>query len=93
MHQAALSAGLRRVLADETELRYNLSTIESFESGRFVAEMVPLGSKIAVTCNLEGKADTRFWATVAANRGALVEVFDDVEGAEAWLRAEFLRGE
>jgi hypothetical protein len=35
---------------------------------------------------VEGKADTEFWATVAVNRGAEVEVFDDVEGAEEWLR-------
>jgi hypothetical protein len=86
IHQAALSAGLTRALVDERELRYCLSTIDSFDSGSFVAEMAPFGSKIAVLCGLEGKADTEFWATVAVNRGAEVEVFDDVEGAEEWLR-------
>ncbi len=86
MHQAALSAGLTRVLVDERELRYHLGTIDSFESGSFVAGMAPLGSKIAVTCNLEEKADTKFWETVAVNRCALVKIFDDIESAKEWLR-------
>ena len=86
IHQAATSAGLTRALVDERELRYRLSTIDSFESGSFVAEMAPLGAKIAVTCNLEGKADTRFWETVAVNRGAEVKIFDDIESAEEWIR-------
>ena len=86
IHHAAQSAGLTRALVDERELCYHLSTIDSFESGSFVAEMAPLGLKIAVTCNLEGKADTEFWETVAVNRGAEIKIFDDIESAEEWLR-------
>jgi hypothetical protein len=86
MHQAALSAGLTRVLVDERELRYHLSITDSFKSGKFVAETAPLGSKIAVVCSLEGKVGTKFWETVAVNRGLMVRVFDDVEDAEEWLQ-------
>jgi hypothetical protein len=86
MHRATLSAGVTKVLVDERELCYHLSTIDSYESGKFVAEMARFGIKIGVVCNSEGKADAKFWETVAVNRGAAVRVFDDVIAAEAWLR-------
>ena len=60
MHEAALLAGLTRVLVDERELCYHLTAVDSFKSGKFVAEMPPLGSKIAVACNSEGKAGAKF---------------------------------
>ena len=86
MHEATLSAGLARVLVDERELRYHLSTTESFESGKLVAETAPSGLKMAVVCSPAGKADAKFWETVAVNRGAAVKIFDDVDDAERWLQ-------
>jgi hypothetical protein len=86
MHRAAQSAGVTRVLVDERELCYHLSTVDSFESGKFVAEKARSGVRIAVACSSEAKASARFWETVAINRGAPLKVFDDIDDAEEWLR-------
>jgi len=88
MHKTAQSAGMARALVNERELRYHLSTTDSFESGKLVAEMARRGHKIAVVCNSEGKADVKFWETVVVNRGTLVKLFNDTESAEEWIRQE-----
>jgi hypothetical protein len=85
MHHAALSAGLTRIMVDERDLCYHLSTVDSFESGKMLAGLARRGLRVAVVCNPEGKEETRFWETVAVNRGAPVKVFDDVDSAEKWL--------
>jgi hypothetical protein len=83
---AALSAGLTRVLVDEREMCYHLTTVDSFESGKFLAKMSRFGITAAVVYNLDGAKDTRFWETVAVNRGAALRAFEDVNDAEEWLR-------
>jgi hypothetical protein len=83
---AALSAGLTKVLVDEREMCYHLTTVDSFESGKLVAEMSHFGIRAAVVYNLDGEADSRFWETVAVNRGATLKAFDDIDDAEKWLR-------
>ena len=85
MHKAALSAGRTSVMADERDLCYHLSTVDSFESGKMFAGLARRGLRVAVVCNPEGREETRFWETVAVNRGAPVKVFDDVDSAEEWL--------
>ena len=86
INSAALSAGLTKVLVDEREMCYHLTTVDSFESGKFVAEMSHFGITAAVVYNLDGEADSRFWETVAVNRGATLRAFGDIDDAEKWLR-------
>lgn len=85
LHDATMSAGLTKILVDETELEYSLSTTQSYESGSYVAETVPCTVKIAVVCRQEGWEEAKFWETVAVNRGAGVKIFLDLEDAEKWI--------
>ena len=75
-----------KVLCDERELRYRLSTCDTFALATFLAEHVPLVSRVAVVCNPEGVPDAEFWENVAVNRGLTVRVFMERAEAETWLR-------
>ena len=86
IHNAAVSFEKTRILVDETQLEYKLSTIDNFNSGRFVSYLNPKPKKIAVVCKLEGWDDTKFWETVAVNRGVRVQVFKDIDSAENWIQ-------
>jgi hypothetical protein len=86
VNSAALSAGLTEVLVDERKMSYHLTTIDSFESGKFVARMSRFGITAAVVYNPDAESDSRFWETVAVNRGAMLRAFDDIDDAENWLR-------
>jgi hypothetical protein len=85
IHDAAQEAGVRRILVDEGQLVYRLSTFESYRSGRFISEISPQPIRIAVVASREGWEATRFWETVAVNRGVPVKVFVDLHEAEAWV--------
>jgi len=85
IHNATISSGQERVLVDETQLEYKLSTLNSFDSGRFVSSIGPKPKKLAVLCKLEGWNGTRFWETVAVNRGVPVKIFRDQDSAEKWI--------
>ena len=87
IHNATISSGHKRVLVDETQLEYKLSTFDTFNSGRFASSINPKPKKIAVLCKLEGWNDTKFWETVAVNRGVAVKVFRDQDSAENWIRS------
>jgi len=85
LHEATMSSGLTKVLVDETKLEYSLSTIQSYDSGSFVAQTVPSSVRIAVVCRQEGWEEAKFWETVAVNRGARVKTFIDLRDAEKWI--------
>ncbi|MBL6983388.1 MAG: hypothetical protein ISR58_19590 [Anaerolineales bacterium] len=85
IQNAALALDQDRVFVDETHLEYKLSTMSSFNSGRFVSGLKPQPKKIAVLCRQEGWKDAKFWETVAVNRGTLVKVFRDRESAREWI--------
>jgi hypothetical protein len=85
IHNATVSSGQKRVLVDETQLEYKLSTLDSFDSGRFVSSISPKPKKLAVLCKLENWNDTKFWETVAVNRGVPVKIFRNQDSAEKWI--------
>ena len=85
IHNAVMASKNTRVLVDETQLEYKLSTTDSFYSGRFVSNLNPKPKKIAVVCKLDGWDDAKFWETVAFNRGVMVQVFKDNDSAENWI--------
>jgi len=85
IHQAAVSNSRTKVIVNESQLEYKLTTVETFGSGRFVSRIAPREVKIAVVCKLEGWNNTKFWETVAVNRGVMVKIFIDQDKAEKWL--------
>lgn len=82
---AALTNHCTRVLCDESQLEYRLSTIENYESAEFIARKAPHVGKVAIVYNPTYLKDARFWETVAVNRGLTVCFFKTLEEAEAWL--------
>ena len=85
IHNATVSSGKKRVLVDETQLEYKLSTLDSYSSGCFASSIDPKPKMIAVICKPEGWNDTKFWENVAVNRGVPVKVFRDQDSAEKWI--------
>ncbi|NJN64359.1 MAG: hypothetical protein HC882_05375 [Acidobacteria bacterium] len=82
---AAAKAECSRVLCDETELEYALTTIDTFETARILADRAPRLAKVAIACRPSQIDDARFWETVAVNRGLRVRVFASLAEAEAWI--------
>lgn len=85
--EQAITSNCRKILCDERELEYNLSTIDTFESAKFISENAPKVAKAALVCNHKNLPDAKFWETVSFNRGLTVKVFTSIEEAESWLRA------
>lgn len=83
--EAALTSGCSKVLCDERELDYALSTTETFDLACGLAQRAPALGRVAIVCKADQVADGRFFETVAVNRGLLVRVFTSIEEAETWL--------
>jgi hypothetical protein len=83
--QACLENGCRRVLTDETDLEYRLSTMDTFDSARTLAEMVPGVHRAAIVVNPRQITNATFWETVAVNRGATIRVFKTFDEARRWI--------
>lgn len=77
--------GCRKVLVEAHEPKRQLETIHAFEAGRSLAESLK-GLMIAM-CFVGYEFDelSDFFKTVAQNRGATVEFFNDLEEASRWL--------
>lgn len=85
LQEAAVSSGQTRLLVEETHLEYTLSTLDTYTSGCFLAQLSPKPKKIAILCKTSSLNNAKFWETVAVNRGVNVRVFDDRVSAENWL--------
>jgi hypothetical protein len=85
--EACTAGHYSRVLCDETELEYRLSTFDTFQSAEFLASQAPRIGKAAIVCNARFIGEARFWETVAVNRGLTVRVFKDVQSARNWLES------
>jgi len=83
--QTAVEHGCTRILCDERNLEYRLSTIDTFELAKQVTHVAPKVAKIALVCNPMSFADGQFFETVAFNRGLSVQVFKNVADAQNWL--------
>lgn len=82
---ACVQTGVSRVLCDELELQYRLSTVDTYLAAEFIAANAPSVAQVALVCNPAQIADARFWETVAVNRGLSVRAFRDTDSAMAWL--------
>lgn len=81
----ALAENCCRVLCDERNLRYRLSTIDTFALAATLAEVAPHIARVAIVCTPACFSDARFWENVAVNRGLSVCAFKDLDRARAWL--------
>ena len=84
--QACLQQQVSRVLCDECDLEYRLSTFDTYAAAEFIAENAPLIAKVAIVCNPAFIKDALFWETVAVNRGLTIQVFKDIDAARRWLK-------
>ena len=97
MYRAVLrecvAGGCSKMLIDCRELSGELSTVDRFWFGKVVADenaaLQADGSgrqvRVAVVGRLPLLDERRFGRTVATNRGAAVEVTEDLEAAYRWL--------
>ncbi|MBI5297190.1 MAG: hypothetical protein HY869_17065 [Chloroflexi bacterium] len=83
--QACLEGGCARVLCNESNLEYRLSTFDIFQSAESIAARVHKPVKTAIVCNEKFITDAQFWETVAVNRGMTVRFFKDMDTARRWL--------
>lgn len=85
--EKALLHRATRILCDERQLIYRLTTLDTFAAAEFIAREAPHIARIALVCAPHQFADAAFWENVAVNRGLSVCAFKDPERAKAWLFA------
>ena len=78
---------IRKVFIDARKQTSLPSTAPNFEFGSRMAQ-AERGMRVAVAASPELKAKLEFIATVAENRGAIIQIFDSVEEALAWLTGQ-----
>ncbi|NUN09584.1 MAG: hypothetical protein HUU54_10455 [Ignavibacteriaceae bacterium] len=83
--EAVLSSKKKRILCDERELVYEISTAETFQMATEAAKHVKTFVKVAIVCNPSFLPDAKFYEVVANNRGLSVSVFTDYDDAVKWL--------
>jgi hypothetical protein len=79
--------GLTRVLVDATAKVSSPSTVSVFEFGSELAEHIR-DMKVAVAGSTERDPELGFLQTVTANRGAHLHIFESVDAALTWLKAQ-----
>lgn len=85
---ACLENQCTRVLCDERELEYRLSTIDTFQLAETAVRAAPKLVRIAIATGPENLEDAAFYETVAKNRGLSVKIFQNLDAARDWVREE-----
>jgi hypothetical protein len=90
--QTVDESGLRKVLLDIRELRFDLSMAQIFERAKTMrdARMMhgTVSSKVALVYSAQDPkldVDMRFFETASQNRSIPYRVFKDIEEAQNWL--------
>lgn len=90
--QTVIESGLRKVLLDIRELKFDLSMAHIFERARSMRDarmqQGTVSSRVALVYDAQNQkldADMRFFETAAQNRSIPYRVFKDIEEARAWL--------
>ncbi len=74
-----------RILIDESDLVYRLSTVDTYELADYYAKTFRGTGKVALVTSSENLEDAKFWETAVRNRGLFYRIFTSKEEAEAWL--------
>ena len=83
--ECALANAVTRVLCDERKLEYALDLLSTFESAKYMAEIVPKVARVAIVCKPGKAPHADFWETVAVNRGLQVRMMTDLAEATTWV--------
>lgn len=82
---ACLEHQCRRILTDERRLRYELSTLETYELVKYYEKHTSMVVRVAIVCHPEYFEDAYFWETASQNRGLFFRAFSEMEKAREWL--------
>lgn len=85
--ETAIEHRCTRVLCDERELEYRLSTMDTFELANQIAAHAPRLARVALVIGSQNLPNGAFFEDVAVNRGLTVKVFRNLEAACDWLNA------
>ena len=75
-----------KILCDERDLIFNLSTTDTFELAEYASRSARMIDKIAVVVSKETLEQGAFYETVASNRGLIIRVTDNYSEAVDWLQ-------
>ena len=81
-----LENNINKVLIDETELEYKLSTIDTYALAEFLSLQLPRLGRAALVCDERSLKDAQFFETVVSNRGLQINVFTSKEEARDWIQ-------
>ena len=81
----ATKHGCTRILVDERQLEYRLSTVDTYELANYYAKTFRGIAKVALVTSSENLEDAKFWETAVRNRGLFYRIFTSKEEAEVWL--------
>lgn len=73
------------ILFDERQLTRGLSTFDTFEYAKSMAENARHAFKVALVCAPSRLDMGKFWETVAVNRGLRARAFVEISEARSWL--------
>ncbi len=83
---AAIANESKLIFCDERDLEYRLSVHNVYDLATHAAAHARRSVKIAIVVPEKTLQDSRFYETVAVNRGMVVRMMATVEEAAAWLR-------
>lgn len=83
-----MKTGITRVFCDETALKYQLETFDTYELGKFFSANVPSEMRVAILHNPDFSSDARFYENVVVNRGGKLRMFTDQDVARRWLSGQ-----
>ena len=78
----------RKILCDERNLRYNISTIDTYKIVKHAAEHVGKIGKMAIVSTREQLKDSQFFQSLSSRRGLVIHVTTNFDDAENWLMRE-----
>ncbi len=82
---AALNNKSKKVLCDERDLIYTISTFDTFNLAEEASAYARYMARIAIVCNEQSLPEGKFYETVSRNRGLKVLVTSNFDEAVSWL--------
>lgn len=87
--KAIINEGIKhqctKIICDERNLIYRLSTSETYELAKNTAFAAPKIARTAIITRPDFKEIIEFWETVALNRGLNIKIFFNIKEATKWL--------
>ncbi len=84
--EKAMTSGCSKVISDERQLEYRISTIDTHELAEFVSQNVPFIARVAIVPDPQFMADAKFYEDTIVNRGLRVKIFEKIEDAFEWMK-------